>query len=72
MLLAYPHLKRQGFASNVSIIDEYYDRALSHLKKKCDVETVLVARHLERIGDLLGKIGAGIVFMEKGRRIWIK
>ena len=55
-----------------NVIDDYYDRALSHLKKKCDVETVLVARHLERIGDLLGKIGAGIVFIEEGRRIWIK
>jgi len=36
------------------------------------VDMVLVARHFERIADLLSKIGARIIFIEEGRRVWIK
>lgn len=53
-------------------VDEHYVKALELLGRKCDVENVLVARHLERIGDILGKIGSAIVFIREGRRIWIK
>lgn len=53
-------------------IDECYENAITHLKEKCKVEPVLVARHLERMGDILGKIGSSLVFIESGKRIWIK
>ena len=36
------------------------------------VDMVLVARHFERIADLLSKIGARLIFIEEGRRVWIK
>jgi phosphate transport system protein len=36
------------------------------------VDLVFVARHLERIADLLSKIGARLIFIEEGRRVWIK
>jgi len=55
-----------------NLIDECYENAITHLKEKCKVEHVLVARHLERMGDILGKIGSSLVFIESGKRIWIK
>jgi len=55
-----------------NLIDDCYERAIVYLKEKCKVEPVLVARHLERIGDILGKIGSAIVFVESGKRVWIK
>ncbi len=55
-----------------NVIDGLYESAIEHLKEKCDVESVLIARHLERMGDILGKIGSAIVFIESGRRVWIK
>jgi len=36
------------------------------------VDVILIARHLERIGDLLLKIGQRLIFIEKGRRVWVK
>ncbi len=36
------------------------------------VDMVLIARHLERIADLLSKVGARLIFIEEGRRVWIK
>lgn len=36
------------------------------------VDMVLIARHFERIADLLSKVGARIIFIEEGRRVWIK
>jgi phosphate transport system protein len=36
------------------------------------VDMVFVARHFERIADLLSKIGARLIFIEEGRRVWIK
>lgn len=55
-----------------NVIDENYIRVLGILKERCYVENALVARHLERMGDILGKIGSAIVFVREGRRIWIK
>jgi len=53
-------------------IDVCYEKAVNYLKERCKVEMVLVSRHLERIGDLLCKIGARIIFVDEGRRVWIK
>jgi|Deesub1362A_J573_1020465.scaffolds.fasta_scaffold00306_6 phosphate transport system protein len=36
------------------------------------VDMVLIARHFERIADLLSKIGSRLIFIEEGRRVWIK
>ncbi len=36
------------------------------------VDIILIARHLERMGDLLLKIGQRLIFIEKGTRVWIK
>ncbi|AIY89865.1 phosphate signaling complex PhoU family protein [Geoglobus acetivorans] len=33
---------------------------------------IFSARFLERIGDILAKTGARILYIEKGRRVWIK
>jgi phosphate transport system protein len=54
-------------------VDRCYVEAMEYLANaQCSVDMILVARHLERIGDLLGKIGARIIFIEEGRRVWIK
>ena len=62
-------------------VDGLYNKALEILKEtvKRDPQTVdvvvdliFVARHLERIADILSKIGARIIFIEKGVRVWIK
>lgn len=36
------------------------------------VDMVLIARHYERIADLLSKVGSRLIFIEEGRRVWIK
>lgn len=36
------------------------------------VDMILIARHYERIADLLSKIGSRLIFIEEGRRVWIK
>ncbi len=33
---------------------------------------IFAATHLERIGDILSKNGARVIFIEEGRRVWIK
>ncbi len=53
-------------------IDDGYEKAIMYLKERCMVEPVLVARHLERMGDILGKVGSALIFIESGRRVWIK
>ncbi len=55
-------------------VDRNYVEAMEYMSEHCgcSVDWVLTARHLERIGDLLGKIGARIIFIEEGRRVWIK
>ncbi len=56
------------------IVDRNYVEAIDEMNEKgiCSVDMVLTVRHLERIGDLLGKVGARIIFIEEGRRVWIK
>ncbi len=56
------------------VVDRNYVEAIDEMNEKgiCSVDMVLTARHLERIGDLLGKVGARIIFIEEGRRVWIK
>ncbi len=62
-------------------IDNLYRKALDVLKETVRkdpqtidkvIELVFVARHLERIADILSKIGARIIFIEEGVRVWIK
>ncbi|HIP25167.1 MAG TPA: phosphate signaling complex protein PhoU [Archaeoglobus profundus] len=55
-------------------VDQYYVEAMEYISglPRCQIDWVLTARHLERIGDLLGKVGARIIFIEVGRRVWIK
>ncbi len=55
-------------------VDRNYVEAIDLMTEKgvCSVDMVLTARHMERIGDLLGKVGARIIFIEEGRRVWIK
>ncbi len=65
------HLRTQLWALD-DLVDKYYVEAMEYLEECCFVDWVLTARHLERIGDLLGKVGARIIFIEEGRRVWIK
>ncbi len=55
-------------------VDRNYVEVIDLMTEKgvCSVDMVLTARHMERIGDLLGKVGARIIFIEEGRRVWIK
>ena len=67
------HLRTQLWALD-DLVDRYYVEAMDYMSEMCgcSVDWVLTARHLERIGDLLGKVGARIIFVEEGRRVWIK
>ena len=62
-------------------VDRYYvesiESIVSAAKRNPELiddiaDVVLVARHLERIADLLSKVGARLIFIEEGRRVWIK
>jgi len=53
-------------------VDNIYVETMEVLEKDCNIDAVLTARHVERIGDLLAKIGARLIFIEKGRRVWVK
>ena len=62
-------------------VDRYYvesiESIVSTVKRNPEliedmVDMVLIARHLERIADLLSKVGARLIFIEEGRRVWIK
>jgi len=67
------NLRRQLWALD-DLVDRYYVEAMDRMSEmsRCSVDWIITARHLERIGDLLGKIGARIIFIEEGRRVWIK
>lgn len=52
-------------------VDNIYVEAMEEIEKDCDVNAVLTARHIERIGDLLTKIAVRQIFIEEGRRVWI-
>ena len=53
-------------------IDDIYVKTMEIIEKDCHVDAVLIARHVERIGDLLAKIGARLIFIDEGRRVWVK
>ena len=53
-------------------IDDIYVETMEVLENDCNVDAVLTARHVERIGDLLAKIGARLIFVEEGRRVWVR
>jgi len=53
-------------------VDNIYVETMEVLEKDCNIDAVLTARQVERIGDLLAKIGARLIFIEKGRRVWVK
>lgn len=53
-------------------VDDIYVETMEVLEKDCNINAVLTARHVERIGDLLAKIGARLIFVEEGRRVWVK
>ncbi|MET1123659.1 MAG: PhoU domain-containing protein [Archaeoglobaceae archaeon] len=53
-------------------IDDIYVETMEILEQNCNADAVLTARHVERIGDLLVKIGVRLIFIEEGRRVWVK
>ncbi len=62
-------------------IDSLYDRSLKLLieylkESKEDVEDAVkllyIIRHLERIGDIVAKTGSRIIYIEKGKWVFIK
>lgn len=59
-------------------IDKIFDRTIELLEKKKDIKTktlikiAYIMRDLERIGDLINKIGSRIVYIETGKMIPIK
>lgn len=60
-----------------NIIDFYYVQSIENLTEEREwsegvVDAVLVANRLERIGDILAKTGSRYIFIEEGRRVWIK
>lgn len=62
---------------NDSLYQQVYNELLTFMMK--DPKTIddatdllFVARYLERIGDIACKIGARIVYMIEGKRVWIK
>lgn len=55
-----------------NFVDAIYVETIEELEKSCEVDAVLTARHVERIGDLLAKIAARQIFIEEGGRVWIK
>ncbi|AEA46880.1 phosphate signaling complex protein PhoU [Archaeoglobus veneficus] len=63
------------------LVDRYYVESIESIVKTAKqnpdliedmVDMVLVARHLERVADLLSKVGSRLIFIEEGRRVWIK
>lgn len=56
---------------------KFYKLVISDINNnKQDVEqridSLFIARYLERIGDILGKTGARVIFIETGKWVWIK
>jgi len=56
------HVKSIEFMVNQKIPDDFGDM----------IDMAFVSDRLERIGDILTKTGSRYVFIEEGRRIWIK
>jgi phosphate transport system protein len=55
-----------------TLVDNIYVETMEIIEEECNVDAVLTARHIERIGDLLAKIGSRLIFVEEGRRVWVK
>lgn len=55
---AYAKLKKTA-VENPSLVDDV-------------VDFLFVARNLERIGDIAAKTGSRIIYMNEGKRVWIK
>ncbi len=52
---------------NRKILEENMER-----KVKEAIDTIIAAKHFERIGDILSKNGSRIIYIEEGKRVWIK
>jgi len=64
-----------------SEVDNLYDRGLKDLIDKlveCKgnaevyVKAILILRHLERIGDIVAKAGARVIYIEEGKHVLVK
>jgi len=62
-------------------IDKLYEEGLKDLVEKlskCEgnaetfVKAILILRHLERIGDIVAKAGARIIYIEEGKHVLVK
>ena len=60
----------QLFKEAMNTIADYLEKGL--LKAKEAISLALIIRHIERIGDIVAKTGARIVYIEKGSHVWIK
>ncbi len=67
--------------SKDDIVDDlhikFYKKVIDDLSKdnsnvEQKIDSLFIARYLERIGDILGKTGARIIFIETGKWVWIK
>ncbi|ADC65131.1 phosphate uptake regulator, PhoU [Ferroglobus placidus DSM 10642] len=52
---------------NKKILEENMEK-----KVKEAIDTIIAAKHFERIGDILSKNGSRIIYIEEGKRVWIK
>ncbi len=48
------------------------DISISNKDVEQKIDSLFIARYLERIGDILGKTGARVIFIETGKWVWIK
>ena len=67
--------KRDDFID--MLYQQVYNELLTFMMKdpRCiddATDLLFVARHLERIGDIVAKTGARIIYMMEGKRVWIK
>jgi|Deesub1362A_J573_1020465.scaffolds.fasta_scaffold00049_15 phosphate transport system protein len=72
---------KKNLKSELICLDDELDLMYSDMMEKLSqreclvkdvLDIILIARHLERIGDLLLKIATRLIFIEEGRRVWIK
>lgn len=52
---------------NKKILEENMEK-----KVKEAIDTIIAAKHFERIGDILSKNGSRIIYIKEGKRVWIK
>ncbi len=71
---------REKLVEKDDLLDDLYleviQKGKEAMKSQEDINDALIAifsaKHLERSGDILSKNGARIIFIEEGRRVWIK